>query len=220
VLDRFLYEEAIEQLAAHRDEKVFITILGCDTHTPSGRLEYQDLQYPPLPDFIENAKPHELKKWLQSIFYHDRDMAHFMTQLDERDLWDDETLVIITADHSPPHNFVLRELAGYPNTNLARIPLVLLTPQELPEIPDDLFAGQLDLAPTLLHLLDTPAPPGWWGRSIFAGERQDGYVGVDRRLLIWRRGDSLWRVDLDAPADARGEELIDLYNTLWRAPQP
>jgi len=220
VLDRFLYEGAIEQLAAHRDEKVFITILGCDTHTPSGRLEYHDVPYPPLPDFIENAKPHELKRWLESIFYHDRDMARFMTQLDERGLWDKETLVIITADHSPPFNFVLRELAGYPNTNLARIPLVLLTPQELPAIPTDLSAGQLDLAPTLLHLLGIPSPPGWWGRSIFARERQDGYVGVDRRSLIWRRGESLWRVDLDAPSDARGDAMVGLYNTLWRAPEP
>jgi len=219
VLDQFLYAEAVEQLAAHRDDKVFLTILGCDTHTPSGRLEYHDVPYPPLPDFIENAKPNELKMWLQSIFYHDRDMARFMTQLDEVGLWDDETLLIITADHAPPFNFVLRGLPGYPNTNLARIPLVLLTPQELPAIRVDLPAGQLDLAPTLLHLLGIPAPPGWWGRSIFAGERQDGYVGVDHRLLILRRGESVWRVDLDSPSDARAEAIVELYNTLWRAPK-
>ena len=138
VFDRFLYEEAIEQLTAHRDEKVFMTILGCDTHTPAGRLEYHDLPYPPLPGFIERAEPVELRGWLQSIFYHDRDIALFMQQLEERDLWDDETLVMITADHSPPFNFVLRALSGYPNTNLARIPLVLLTPQELPAVPAEL----------------------------------------------------------------------------------
>lgn len=218
VLDRFLYEEAIERLAEHRDEKVFMTILGCDTHTISGRLEYHDVPYPPLPDFIENTEPHELKRWLQSIFYHDRDMARFMSELDERGLWDEETLVIITADHSPPFNFVLRELAGYPNTNLARIPLVLLTPQRLPATPANMTAGQLDLAPTLLHLVDVAAPAGWWGRSLFARERQDGYVGVDRRQIIWRRGDSELRVDLDAPSDARGEAMLELYNTLWREP--
>jgi len=220
VFDRFLYAEAIEQLAAHRDEKVFMTILGCDTHTSSGRLEYHDVPYPPLPDFIQEAEPPELRRWLQSIFYHDHDMTRFMTDLDEHGLWDDETLVIITADHSPPFNFVLRELPGYPTTNLARIPLVLLTPQQLPPVPTDMPAGQLDLAPSLLHLLGIPAPPGWWGRSLFANERQDGYIGVDRRLLIWRRGDREWRVDLDAPSDARGEALLNLYNTLWRAPEP
>jgi len=219
VFDRFLYEEAIDQLAAHRDEKVFMTILGCDTHTPAGRLEYQDLPYPPLPDFIERSHPVELRGWLQSIFYHDRDIALFMRELEERGLWDDETLLMITADHSPPFNFVLRALPGYPNTNLARIPLVVLTPQELPTVAADLPAGQLDLAPTLAHLLDIPAPLGWWGRSIFAHEREDGYVGVDRHQLIWRRDERLKRVDLDAPSDARGKAMVDLYNTLWYAPE-
>lgn len=220
VFDQFLYGEAIEQLAAHRDEKVFMTILGCDTHTSSGRLEYHDAPYPPLPDFVRDAEPPELRRWLQSIFYHDRDMARFMAELDDRGLWDDETLVIITADHSPPFNFVLRELPGYPTTNLARIPLVLLTPQQLPAVPTDMPAGQLDLAPSLLHLLGIPAPPGWWGRSLFAAERRDGYIGVDRRHLVWRRGAREWRVDLDAPSDPRGERLLDLYNTLWRAQEP
>ena len=127
--------------------------------------------------------------------------------------------MIITADHAPPFNFVLRELPGYPNTNLARIPLVLLTPQELPTIPAELPAGQLDLGPTLLNLLGIPAPPGWWGRSIFARERQDGYVGMDHRRLILRRGEDVWRVDLDKPTDERGRAMVDLYNTLWLAPE-
>jgi phosphoglycerol transferase MdoB-like AlkP superfamily enzyme len=219
VFDRFLYTKAIDQLEAHRDEKVFMTILGCDTHTPSGRLDYEDLKYPPLPNFINNAKPYELKRWLQSIFYHNYDIANFMSELEKRGLWDDETLVIITADHSPPINFALRQLAGYPNSNLARIPLVLLTPQLLPTLHADLFATQLDLAPTLAHLLGVPAPPGWWGRSIFAPEREDGYVGVDNRQLIWRRGETTQHVDLDAPADTRSKEMVDLYNTLWHAPK-
>lgn len=219
VFDQFLYAEAIEQLEAHRDEKVFITVLGCDTHTPSGRMEYHDASYPPLPDFIENVQHNELKMWLRSIFYHDRDMARFLTQLDERGLWDEGTLVVITADHAPPFNFVLRELPGYPNTNLARIPLVLLTPQELPSIPTDLPAGQLDLAPTVLHLLGISPPDGWWGRSIFASQRQDGYVGMDNRALVLRRGENVWRVDLDAPSDARAEAMVKLYNTLWRPPK-
>ena len=76
VFDRFLYTEALERLEAHRDDKVFMTILGCDTHTASGRLEYHDVPYPALPAFIENAEPPELRRWLQSIFYHDLSLIH------------------------------------------------------------------------------------------------------------------------------------------------
>jgi hypothetical protein len=43
---------------------------------------------------------------------------------------------------------------------------------------------------------------------------------VDRRQIIWRRGENELRVDLEAPSDARGEAMLKLYNTLWREPEP
>ncbi len=213
VEDRKLYEELVSLLRQHRDEKIFITVLGTDTHPPHGQEKYLHLDYPTLPAGFRQAYGPNASRFLKSIHHFDYDFAQLVEILRREGLLGDDTLLIVTADHSCPYNHVLGQIPGYPRTSMERIPLLFVSGQALPEAQTDLLASQLDFAPTLFHLLGLPLPPGWWGHSLFAPGKQNPAIGYDAKMLQVRRKDGREVFNFKDP-DKAPAELFRLFSTL------
>jgi len=81
----------------------------------------------------------------------------------------DDTLVVVVGDHGEildPRRPLARH-AGYLEDAVLRVPLLMRLPGKLPtghRVGEQI--GLLDLAPTILELLDVPAPPQFRGRSL------------------------------------------------------
>ena len=46
LMDRMLYRELTKLLETYKNDKVFIMVLGVDTHPLDGRKDFLDLEYP------------------------------------------------------------------------------------------------------------------------------------------------------------------------------
>lgn len=211
--DRLVFNKAIEVLKEHRDDKIYMSILGADTHEPNGRQDYGGLPYPPLPPWLDdNTKP----PILRAIFRHDYDIGRFIQMIEEEGLYDEETLIILTADHAHPLDGEVQAIPGYPEEPLARIALVLLTPQVLPELPLDTPACQMDLGPTILHLLDLPVPDWVWGESLFHRGRRNTQVGFFRdSMSVTYRGQTTTIGTRERPIDDDEAGLLSLFNSYF-----
>jgi phosphoglycerol transferase MdoB-like AlkP superfamily enzyme len=216
--DRLLYRELVALLEEHREEKIFVTVLGTDTHPPDGRVKFRNLDYPPLPDGFVEAYGARTSRFLTAIHHLDFDIGNAIEALRDASLFDEQTLIILTADHACPFNPAVRALPGYPKTSMARIPVVLLSGQPLPETDFGTRGSQLDLAPTIFHLLGLEVPPGWWGDSLLAPDRRETYVGFDRSTLVVEHAEEATVVNLRNPP-ASGARLVDLFNTIIVIPR-
>ena len=217
--DRILYEQVAEYLKKNRNEKLFVSILGTDTHPPAGQMKYLHLNYPQPPK-IGNVKDRAAKLWLTSVDRMDLDIAAFIDTLDKDGLFDDSTLIVISADHSCPLNNVTAKIPGHPRNNLAKMPLIFLTKQPLPETDFTTLANQTDIAPTILHILGIEKPAGWWGQSLFAEERKEKAIGFDKKFLYLSDKESMKTINTEKPADASEQAVIDLFNTVFTERRP
>ncbi len=213
--DRVTFRRATEYLTAQRDRPTFMTILTCDTHTPVGRKDYGDLKYPLPPAWIREYPT--LAPLLASFFRYDHDLQLFLSELKAADLYDEDTLVIITADHCCPSSPMLLELPGSSKSPFERIPLVLLTPRSLPPFDVNRATSQLDVGPSILHLLGLPIPAGYWGRSIFATDQPPApFVGIAcKRVRIDNEGGTEV-FDIDQPTTAMQRGLSNLLRSYVR----
>lgn len=180
ICDRILYQRAGDYLAKHRDEPTFVIVEGADTHVPDGRTDYGDLKYPPTPEWIDREP---MSGFLQSVFRMDYDLSVFVGRLKAEKLLDEDTLVILTADHCFLASPILNSLPGTSSSPFERIPLVVLSGRKLPPADRNRPTSQLDIAPSLLHLLGLPIPQGYWGRTIFDPQPAP-FVGIAQNSVL------------------------------------
>ncbi len=187
VSDRIVFQKLVSLLRKHKNDKVFITILGINTHPPNGRDDSKRIgDFPEFPREINKlGRP---RKFLKAVQQLDFNLRWVLNKIKEEGLYNEDTLVIITADHACPYNSVTRYLKGFPTHNLGRIPLLFLTPAHLPPIRRHILSSQLDLAPTILHLLDIKIPDGYWGDSLFSRRKRAQKIGFDRGRIFYKNG--------------------------------
>lgn len=211
VFDRVLFDRVVEELKAAAGRPTFISVLTVDTHPWEGRRDYADLDLPDLPEALATIPDAHVRGWLRAVCYHDHEVGRLLARLRREGLWDEHTLVVLTADHACPRNPVVDGIPGYDEPSLARIPCAFLTPARLPAPARDKPACQLDLGPTILNLLGLPVSRGAWGASLFAPSPRP-CVQVFRRHLWLRWPDGRVLVeDLDDPRD---EDLARLYGVV------
>lgn len=217
--DRILYEQALEFIKKNSDKKLFAVILGTDTHPPYGQMQYKHLKYPPSPK-ISNIKDKKVSLWLTSVDRMDFDIANFIENLDKEGLFDESTLIVISADHSCPLNNVSSKIPGHPKNNLSRIPVIFLSKQPLPEVDFAAQSSQIDIAPSIFHILGIEKPLGWWGESLFSHERKKKAVGFDKNFLYLSDDSGTKTINTEKPADASEEAIIELFSTVFTEKRP
>lgn len=210
--DRLVFNKVIDVLREHRDEKIYVSILTVDTHGPDGRVDYGNLQYPPYPEVLKDPKYPPI---LRSIFRHDHDVNLFFDRLKEEGLWTEDTLLILTADHGHPLGPEMEAVPGYQRLKLPRVSFAVLTPQKLPDAVKDSIACQMDLGPTVLHLLGLPIPEGLWGESLFYPQRHGTYIGNFWHTLYIETKDLKYELDVNAPGNSEDAQIVDLFRSYF-----
>lgn len=212
ICDRLTFGSAADYLKRHRSERVFLTVLTVDTHPPYGRQDYGDLIYPAEPSWITRFPA--AASLLRSVFRFDHDLGRFVDVLRKDGLLDEQTLLIITADHCCASDPQYLAVPGTINSPHERIPFVLVSGRKLPKLDPEREGSQLSTAPTVFHLLGIPAPISWWGRSLYDPVHVPPiFVGSFRdQIQIGMPGEPAPAVDAAA--------AYDFFNTLVREHGP
>ncbi len=210
--DRIMYQRAADLLSSKRHQKVFLTLLGTDTHPLNGRGTFKYLDYPAAPRGLKSLG--RATKFMTAVHHMDYDIRGFVADLEKRGLMDSKTLLIVTSDHSCPPNVVTRSIPEHPTDSFGHIPLILITKQTLPPIDANRKASHLDFAPTLTHLLGLRAPRGWWGRSLFDAREPSAFVGYHNDLVRLEGPGDPQVFRLDDPATPEQESFVNLFSTV------
>ncbi|MBU9711733.1 LTA synthase family protein [Evansella tamaricis] len=135
--------------------------------------------------FDSNSKT--LNNYFPAVRYTDEAIKIFFDRLKEEDLYDD-SIIVIYGDHygiSSFHNramgtYLGKEVTPFIEVQLQQVPLIIHIPGLSGE-KNDTVGGQIDLRPTLLHLLGIKAENQVvFGNNLFSQDRED--------LVILRNG--------------------------------
>ena len=112
-----------------------------------------------------------LNRYLNALHHSDVILGKLLDTLKNRDLFE-STLVVVVGDHGEA--FGRHERFGHAShlyEENVHVPLVFINPGLLggEEIPT--VGGHVDIAPTVMDILNLPAPVGWQGQSLFNNER-------------------------------------------------
>ena len=208
--DRKLYEYAANYLQQNKDEKTFLTLLTVDTHVPLGRLDYLGQEYEEI-----DAQFYDVPTMPRAYARAGQDLAHFLRLLDEKGLMDEHTLVLVTGDHPSYSNTPTNKLFKPYQRVFDRIPFAIITRTPLKKpLTQATLASQLDIAPTVLDLLNLPQPKGFFGHSLFDLEEQRSVFDVkeDYVVVSTDTGFNIIALNSQKPQD---RPVIDLIRTFW-----
>lgn len=177
--DNNLFQGVLDELKKYEDEKFIAVISTVDTHPPYYIHEEED----------KNKKTEIIFDdiFLQTLHNTDREIGRFTDELmaDAR-LFDDRTLLIITADHTATFG---RNYLNRPDFTPGRVPLILICRNR--EIFSGLntgkYASSIDLAPTLMQLMGADLPESFMGRNLFSAKNCAITWLLSNRALIYFR---------------------------------
>ncbi len=200
--DHQLFSVVPQLLQEQKNSKFFSVISTIDLHDPytvSG----------PAAEMTSTGN-----KFLDSLRATDRNLQNFVEKIMADPMFDDHTLIVITADHSATFgvNYTNRE-TFFP----ARIPLILITrnnwlKQEFPETHR--YGSQIDLAPTLLGLLGIKVPDSFMGQDLRSGKDFAFAKTVDMMFLHLPSGQTfeyLQTKDPATPEETALKEFFEVY---------
>jgi lipoteichoic acid synthase len=131
----------------------YAKLLTLTNHHPF-RLDEKDMM---IPEF--NSVSGTLNRYFSTVRYADEALKIFFERLKEEGLYED-SIIIIYGDHygiSPNHNTAMgqylgKEITPFETIQLQRVPLIIHVPGMEGETIDTV-SGQIDMKPTILHLL-------------------------------------------------------------------
>lgn len=117
------------------------------------------------------AGDEKFNRYLNALHHADAALGDLLDALDRTGL-SDSTLVVVTGDHGEAfgrHGQYGHATAIYEEN--VHVPLLLINPKWFKGETLGTIGGTLDVAPTVLGLLNVPAPPRWQGRGLFDADR-------------------------------------------------
>ncbi|WP_026692899.1 LTA synthase family protein [Peribacillus kribbensis] len=157
---------------------------------------------------------HIVNQYLQTVRYTDEAVGQFIQKLKEQGLYD-RSLIILYGDHygiSSNHYAALgrilgRDITPFESVQLQRVPLMIHLPGQKGKVLDE-TAGQIDIKPTVLHLLGIDTLGGLqFGRDLFSGHRENYAI---LRSGDWITDDYLFTKDTCFSKKTGREEESDL----------
>ena len=192
VADEHLFDQVLAEIdaarAAHPGRPVFAHVMTTSNHRP--------YTYPPGRIDIPSGTGRE-----GAVRYSDYAVGRFLAQARERP-WFDDTVFVITADHGAN----ARGTTRIP-VDKYRIPLFIYAPKHVAPRCVDRLMSQIDIAPTLLGLLDFDYYSKFFGRDVLnappdsdrafvANYQTLGYLKGERLALLHpKRKAEVFRVD-------------------------
>ena len=175
VADEYLFEQVIEEIdrdkAARPDRPVFVHVLTTSNHRPytypGGRID------------IPSGSGRD-----GAVKYTDYAVGRLIEGARGRP-WFDDTLFVITADHGAN----ARGTSRIP-VDRYRIPLIVYSPRHVAPARVDRLMSQIDIAPTVLGLLDFDYYNKFFGRDLLRSpaEGDRAFVGNFQTLGYLRGG--------------------------------
>ena len=211
--DRKLFEYTAQYLQEHKERKTFITLLTVDTHVPLGRLDYLDHEYEEI-----DADFYDVPTMPRAYARAGQDLRYFLQLLDKKGLLDEDTLVLVTGDHPSFSNTPTNALFTPYKRVFDRIPFAIITrtPLNKPLAQDEL-ASQLDIAPTVMDLLNLPQPKGFFGHSLFDLEEQRSIFDVKEDYVVVTTQEKMEMIPLSS-SNPQDQPVLELITTFWTEP--
>jgi len=193
--NNFIFKKAIEVLKENRNKKIFLTLNPIDFHQPG-----------PYCGISKDKLPNSIKKYnstlINSVYWINFTLERFINNLKQENLFDDKTIIILTADHNPHPGYEYKEFAIKGNfRRLARIPLIIITKNKdfnsyLKSKENELYE-QINLAPTLLSMLNIQFDKNnYFGSSIFSNNKF-AYLGKYGGTLFYNYKNKEFQCKLD-----------------------
>jgi lipoteichoic acid synthase len=181
ISDQRMYQDVLDWIDAdHGGQPFFAFAYTIETHHPyNAPQEHHEF----------GVKDEELGRYLDSVRAADAKIAWLTAELEKRDLAD-STLIAVTADHGESfgqHNLRTHSFGVYEQA--VHVPLVLLH-RGLRELPrrSSAIGRHIDVAPTLLDVLNIPAPAKWQGASLFRQRDARAYfLSVGNEVVLGLR---------------------------------
>lgn len=160
--DDVVYDKTLKVMQQQRDRSYLLLAKTIDMHQPPS---YCGLPSDRLPPAVA-SHPSQV---VRSIYWTNHCLRQFFTAVAEKGLLDDETLVIVTADHYPMPNYGHSDLIGGEYYLYSRLPLIFVSGR--PGLGAgktlDQLCCQLDFAPALCRLTDTRPAVSFMGYDLF-----------------------------------------------------
>ena len=206
--DRKLFDYAAEYLQEHKQEPLFMTLLTVDSHVPLGRLDYLGQEYEEI-----DAEFYDVPTLPRAFARFGQDVSRFLKQLDEKGLFDENTLVLIMPDHPSYSNTPTNKLFKPYRPEYDNLPFVIVTRTPIEKtLADNPLVSQLDIAPTLMDLLNLPQPKGFFGHSLFdaAAQRSVFDIKEDYAVITTEQGSRVVPLNSKKETD---QPLLDLIRS-------
>ena len=202
ISDRELYGCVLAELRSWRDRRFVVLISTMDTHHPytaDGITEEEKKRFP--------------TPFLQALHTADRHLGEFLRELTaDKNLYDDRTLIVVTADHTATHG---ENYLGRREYVPERVPLIFVTPDRsaFAKLDRNKYASGIDLAPTLVEFVGGEIPASFMGRSLFS--RKDLALSwMMGELLLVRSPKGEWRLRIGRrDPDPQKQALLDFFDS-------
>ena len=194
--DSTLYAEALNILSKIKNKNYFMVIKLLDQHQPiSEAVTKAPLKPPPV-----QKHPNDIVK---AVFEADKLLKEFLTICESEGIFDDRTLIIVTADHYPPLGYGHTELIPGSDFQLGKLPFIFVTKQKevFSSLQTDKLCCQLDIAPTICQLLGMSIPEQHMGHSLLDRNFKGRSVGILNNETVFFQSEELeFSESLSAPA--------------------
>ena len=169
-----MYDVALKYMESLRGKNYLLVTKTLDMHQPYPyyKTEWNDT---PLA-FRDNQIV-----TIHGMYWVDCTIRDFFAEAEKKGLMDDRTLFIITSDHNPHSGGEYMNLVPKKEDkqSIAPIPIIFVAKNLKPlhNIRPDMYASQVDIAPTLLCLEGITPPESFFGRNLL-----QNYAGPEYAL--------------------------------------
>lgn len=213
LLDRKLFDYAVEYLQGKKEEPVFVTLLTVDSHVPLGRLDYLGETYRET-----DHKFYKTPTLPRAFGRFGQDVQRFLDNLQTAGLFDDKTLVLIMPDHPSYSNTPTNALFDPFLPEFDNLPFIIVTKNKITTpMTEDTLASQLDIAPTLLDLLNLEIPRGMFGHSLFDKNATRSVFDIKEDYAIITTANKREIISLSSKKTA-DKPLLSLMKTFFLLP--
>ncbi len=153
----------LNELAQNSDRPIYANISTLSTHHPYSVIEGHELPEDFKGKFVKTDE--EYGQLLSRWHYEDAAIANFLDKLFNSEMGEN-TLVILVGDHT--HSVGLLGIPNLRQERIYRIGLALVTKHMQKPGHIKWPVHQIDIAPTVAHIVGAEGKVGWLGRGLFA----------------------------------------------------